>query len=118
MATGLFSLAGRVAIVTGSARGLGQALAEGLARQGARVVVCDLNQEGALATAERIRAAGGEAVSTFVDVADAASCEAVVRFAVEQLGRVDVLVNNAGIDIVERRARSRTRSGRSFSMSI
>ena len=101
MQTDLFSLAHRVAIVTGSARGLGQALAEGLARQGARVVVCDLNQDGARATAERIRAAGGEAVSTFVDVADAASCEALVRFAVEQLGRVDVLVNNAGIDIVE-----------------
>jgi NAD(P)-dependent dehydrogenase (short-subunit alcohol dehydrogenase family) len=101
MPTDLFSLSNRVAIVTGSARGLGQALAKGLARQGARVVVCDLNQEGAHATAERIRTAGSEAVSTFVDVADAASCEAVVRFAVEQLGRVDVLVNNAGIDIVE-----------------
>lgn len=101
MQTDLFSLAQRVAIVTGSARGLGQALAEGLARQGARVVVCDLNQDGARTTAERIRAAGGEAVSTFVDVAVAASCEALVRFAVEQLGRVDVLVNNAGIDIVE-----------------
>jgi NAD(P)-dependent dehydrogenase (short-subunit alcohol dehydrogenase family) len=101
MQTDLFSLSNRVAIVTGSARGLGQALAEGLAREGARVVVCDLNQEGARATADRIRAAGGEAVSTCVDVADAESCNALVRFAAEQLGRVDVLVNNAGIDIAE-----------------
>jgi NAD(P)-dependent dehydrogenase (short-subunit alcohol dehydrogenase family) len=101
MQTDLFSLSNRVAIVTGSARGLGQALAEGLARQGARVVVCDLNQEGARATADRIRAAGGEAVSTCVDVADAESCNALVCFAAEQFGRVDVLVNNAGIDIAE-----------------
>jgi NAD(P)-dependent dehydrogenase (short-subunit alcohol dehydrogenase family) len=101
MQTDLFSLSQRAAIVTGSARGLGRALAEGLARQGARVVVCDLNQEGARETAERIRASGGEAVSTFVDVADASSCEALVRFAVDRLGRVDVLVNNAGIDVAE-----------------
>ena len=101
MQTDLFSLSDRVAIVTGSARGLGQTLVEGLARQGARVVVCDLNKEGADAAAERIRTAGGQAISTFVDVTDAASCEALVRFAVDQYGRVDILVNNAGIDIVE-----------------
>ncbi|HKH46975.1 MAG TPA: 3-oxoacyl-ACP reductase family protein [Thermoanaerobaculia bacterium] len=101
MQTDLFSLSNRVAIITGSARGLGQTLAEGLAQQGARVVVCDLNKEGAEATAERIRAAGGKAISTFVDVTEAESCEALVRFAVNQYGRVDILVNNAGIDIVE-----------------
>ena len=97
----LFTLAGHVAIVTGSARGLGQALAEGLARQGARVVLCDRNEEGARAAAERIVASGGQAASTFVDVSDRASAEALVRFAVEQFGRVDVLVNNAAIDIIE-----------------
>lgn len=101
MQTDLFSLSNRIAIVTGSARGLGQTLAEGLARQGARVVVCDLNEAGAEAAAERIRTAGGQAISTVVDVTDASSCEALVRFAVERYGRVDVLVNNAGIDIVE-----------------
>jgi NAD(P)-dependent dehydrogenase (short-subunit alcohol dehydrogenase family) len=101
MRTNLFDLSKRVAIVTGSARGLGRKLAEGLAEHGARVVVCDLNTEAARAAADRIRAAGGEAVSTHVDVADAESCEALVRFTVETHGRVDVLVNNAGIDIVE-----------------
>ena len=101
MQTNLFDLSKRVAIVTGSARGLGQKLAEGLAQHGARVVVCDLNTERAKATADHIVTAGGEAVSTHVDVADAESCETLVRFAVETYGRVDVLVNNAGIDIVE-----------------
>ncbi|HZF13513.1 MAG TPA: SDR family oxidoreductase [Thermoanaerobaculia bacterium] len=101
MPTGLFSLADRVAIVTGSARGLGQALATGLADQGAKVVLCDLNEEGARQAAERIASTGGQAAATAVDVADPESCDALVRFAVEQFGRVDILVNNAGIDVIE-----------------
>lgn len=101
MTTELFDLTGRVAIVTGAARGLGKALAEGLAKQGARVALGDLNAEGVRATAEGITAAGGEAVSTSVDVADADSAEALVGLAVERFGRVDVLVNNAAIDIIE-----------------
>lgn len=101
MTTELFDLTGRVAIVTGAARGLGKALAEGLAKQGARVALGDLNAEGVRATADGIVAAGGEAVSTAVDVADADSAEALVGLAVERFGRVDVLVNNAAIDIIE-----------------
>jgi NAD(P)-dependent dehydrogenase (short-subunit alcohol dehydrogenase family) len=87
MQMSLFDLSKRVAIVTGSARGLGRTLAEGLAEHGARVVVCALNTEAATDTADRIRATGGEAVSTYVDVADAESCESLVRFAVETYGR-------------------------------
>jgi NAD(P)-dependent dehydrogenase (short-subunit alcohol dehydrogenase family) len=101
MPTGLFSLADRVVIVTGSARGLGQALAAGLSDQGAKVVLCDLNEEGVHQAAERIAATGGQTVATAVDVADRESCDALVRFAVAQYGRVDILVNNAGIDVIE-----------------
>ena len=101
MGTEIFSLAGKVAIVTGAARGLGAALAQGLAEAGARVVLGDLNEPGARETAERIAAAGGEAAATRVEVADPESCDALVRFAASRFGRVDVLVNNAGIDIIE-----------------
>jgi NAD(P)-dependent dehydrogenase (short-subunit alcohol dehydrogenase family) len=101
MPTELFSLSGRVAIVTGAARGLGRALAAGLADQGARVVLGDLNADGAERAAAEIRAVGGQAVATALDVGDAASCDALVRAAVAAFGRVDVLVNNAGIDVIE-----------------
>jgi NAD(P)-dependent dehydrogenase (short-subunit alcohol dehydrogenase family) len=97
----LFDLTGRVAIVTGAARGLGRALAHGLTEHGARVVACDINADGAKATAESIVSAGGTAASAHVDVADAASCAALVRHATSTFERVDVLVNNAAIDIVE-----------------
>jgi NAD(P)-dependent dehydrogenase (short-subunit alcohol dehydrogenase family) len=101
MAGNLFALTDRVVIVTGAARGLGRALAKGLASQGARVVIGDLNQDGVTDTADTVRAAGGQVVSARLDVTDAASCEALVRAGVAEFGRIDVLVNNAGIDIVE-----------------
>jgi NAD(P)-dependent dehydrogenase (short-subunit alcohol dehydrogenase family) len=97
----LFDLTARVVVVTGSARGLGRTLALGLAAHGAHIVGCDINIDGANATAEAIRNAGGTATAAHVDVAHAASCDAVVRHAVATFGRVDVLVNDAAIDIVE-----------------
>lgn len=100
-AKGIFSLTDRVAIVTGAARGLGRALAHGLAKHGACVVVCDINIDGANATAASIQNAGGKATCKHVDVTDAASCDALVRHAFSVFGRVDVLVNDAAIDIVE-----------------
>ena len=101
MQSRLFDLTGRVALVTGAARGLGQVLAEGLAAHGAYVVACDINGAGARKTADTIQEAGGQASSTPVDVANRESCEALVRHATGRFGHVDVLVNNAAVDVIE-----------------
>ena len=86
--------AGKVAIVTGGASGIGAAIVRDLAARGARVVVADFNGEGAA----RIAGEAGEGARAFtVDVADAAQVEAMVDFAVQAFGRLDLAVNNAGI---------------------
>ncbi|HEU4537553.1 MAG TPA: glucose 1-dehydrogenase [Polyangiaceae bacterium] len=97
----LFDLTGKVAVVTGAARGLGRELCRGLAACGARIVAGDRNLAGAHTTAAEITAAGGEALAARVDVADGASCEALVAACVAKFGRLDVLVNNAAIDAIE-----------------
>jgi NAD(P)-dependent dehydrogenase (short-subunit alcohol dehydrogenase family) len=88
-------LAGRRALITGAGRGLGRAIAEELAAAGAQVVVSDIHGEAAQAVAAGI---GG--VAHACDVGRPADCEALVTAAVAQLGGLDVLVNNAGIDVV------------------
>ena len=85
----------RVAVVTGSARGIGAATAKRFADEGAKVAVLDLDQESAAATASGLGAS--DAVGIACDVADAASVEAAVAAVVERFGKVDVLVNNAGV---------------------
>lgn len=92
---------GRVALVTGAARGLGLGIATRLAREGARVVVADIDGDGARAAAERIAAAGGEALPVTMDVADRESVRAGVAAAHGRFGRIDILVNNAGWDRVQ-----------------
>jgi NAD(P)-dependent dehydrogenase (short-subunit alcohol dehydrogenase family) len=101
MKPGIFDLTDRVVIVTGAARGLGRSLALGLANQGAQVVASDIDTTGARATADSIFHAAGQATSAAVDVADPESCDALVRHAISTFGRVDALVNDAAIDIVE-----------------
>jgi len=88
----------KVAIVTGSAGGIGEAYARALAAEGASVVVADMDEAKGMATAEAISGSGGgEAVFIPVDVSDSASAEAMAAATVERFGGIDLLVNNAAI---------------------
>ena len=91
-------LEGRVALVTGAAQGLGEALAERLAREGADVGIADINNEGARETADRIAAETDQrALGIGMDVTNEASVAAAMRRCVEELGGLDIVVSNAGI---------------------
>jgi NAD(P)-dependent dehydrogenase (short-subunit alcohol dehydrogenase family) len=89
--------AGKVAIVTGAAQGIGEAYARALAAAGAAVVVADINAEAGEAVAKDICAAGGQAAFARTDVSERGSAEAMAALAVEQFGGIDYLVNNAAI---------------------
>jgi len=90
-------LEGKVAVITGAASGQGRAAARLFAKEGARVVVADLNDEGAQEVVRDITDSGGEAAAARVDVSREADVEAMIRQAVEEFGRLDVLFNNAGV---------------------
>ena len=95
MKNGNGRLDGKVAIVTGSSRGIGQAIAEAFAREGASVVVASRKPEGVEAAAKKIVDAGGSAIGVPCHVGDPAACAALVERAIAEFGQVDVLVNNA-----------------------
>jgi glucose 1-dehydrogenase len=90
-------LAGKAAIVTGAAQGIGQACAVRLAREGAKVALCDVNSEAGDRAANAIQSAGAMSVFVAGDVAKKADVDKVVAAALQAFGRIDVLVNNAGV---------------------
>lgn len=94
------SIQGQVAVVTGAASGIGKEIAHELARAGAAIAIADLNQAGAQAVADEIVAAGGRAIGLAMDVTDEAAVEAGIARVVAELGGVDILISNAGIQIV------------------
>ena len=95
-----FSLQGRKALVTGASRGIGQALAQGLAHAGADVAVAARNEQDLQASLTAIRALGRKSVALRLDVTDLAAIRAGVDAACQQLGGLDILINNAGIEQV------------------
>jgi NAD(P)-dependent dehydrogenase (short-subunit alcohol dehydrogenase family) len=95
-------LAGKVAIVTGAARGIGFAGATMFAKEGASVVVADKDAAGAEAASEKVRAAGGKSIAVHVDITKPEMVQAMVKKAIATYGKLDILYNNAGYSIVEK----------------
>jgi len=93
----VFELTGKAAIITGGGSGIGQAISELFARQGARVAILDVQEAAAADTAQRIKSAGGVAEAIRCDITDASDVKAAFDAAQEATGPVNILVNNAGI---------------------
>src|SRR5271168_798052 len=85
----------KVALVSGSGSGIGEATAKRLAAEGAGVVIVDLNEEGANRVAGEIRSAGGNARALRANVGNPAEVEGMIKFAIDNFGRLDILHNNA-----------------------
>jgi 3-oxoacyl-[acyl-carrier protein] reductase len=90
-------LEGRSAVITGAAQGIGLSIAEAFVAEGARIVVSDINADAAKAAAEQLSAKGAQAIAERCDVTNEAEVEALVARCVAEFGRIDVMVNNAGI---------------------
>ncbi len=90
-------LKNKVAVITGAGQGIGKTTAHLFAREGASIVVADINLDHAQTTANEITANGGKAIAVNVNVASLKECEALAKTAAEKFGTIDILVNNAGI---------------------
>ncbi len=99
MATTLFDLTGQVALVTGASKGLGRAMAAGLAKAGASLALCGRDRDGLEATKAAVEALGVRAETFELDVLRAASVQGAVAAALKVFGHLDVLVNNAGVNV-------------------
>jgi len=95
------SLAGRNALITGASSGLGRAFADMLARAGAAVALAARRRDSLEEARQAIEAAGGHAIAVAMDVTNASSVTAAVHNAAEQLGRLDILINNAGVTLTK-----------------
>jgi NAD(P)-dependent dehydrogenase (short-subunit alcohol dehydrogenase family) len=104
MSTGLFDLSGRVAVVTGASRGLGQTFARALARAGADLAITSRTRESLRPFQEEIEATGRRVVALELDVRNEASIRAAIEAAHEAFGRIDILINNAGCNVRKRAA--------------
>ena len=95
--TDMFDLTGKVAVVTGGARGIGRAIAEGFVAAGARVILADIDYEQACKTCAEIDETGVRAVAVKCDVCQSDDAKALIETAIEVFDKIDILVNNAGI---------------------
>jgi 2-deoxy-D-gluconate 3-dehydrogenase len=94
-----FDLSGRVALVTGGNGGIGLGMAQGLAEAGAAIVVAGRRQEKNLEAVRQLEKAGAKAIEIALDIGNAGACRALIDRAVERMGRLDILINNAGITV-------------------
>lgn len=93
-------LEGKVAFITGAASGIGKEIALEFAREGAKIIIADLNRQGADDVASEIEKAGSKAIGIAVDVTNEAQVEAAAKTAIKTFGNIDILISNAGIQIV------------------